>query len=60
MNEYKNSYFSLFCATTNTIKNLESILKEFDMQDALFKSLQKEIKALNLAQQHSEELFISN
>lgn len=60
MSEYKKSYFSLFCAVTDTIENLESILMELDTQNLHYTALQNEIKKLKSAQQNSEELFISN
>ncbi|MCM1227332.1 MAG: hypothetical protein NC320_07910 [Clostridium sp.] len=60
MNEYKNSYLLLFNAITDTIESLENITKKIAPQDTIFKVLQKEIKALKLAQINAEELFISN
>ena len=60
MDEYKNSYYLLFCTITNTIENLENVLTKFNEQDTIFKELQEEIKQLKLAQQNAEELFISN
>lgn len=59
MDKYKKPYLILFNAITDTIENLENIIKEFDTQDIVLKVLEKEIKTLKLAQINAEEAFIS-
>ena len=59
MEEYKNSYLLLFNTITDTIENLENIMKDFSTQDKIHKALQKEIRTLKSSQANAEELFIS-
>lgn len=59
MDEYKKPYLILFNSITYTIKNLENIIIELDMQDTILKVLENEIKTLKSAQANAEEAFIS-
>jgi len=57
---YKKTYFCLLCAMCDTIKLLESILTEIDVQNETKKLLTAEIERLKAVQQQTEEFIISD
>lgn len=58
-NVYKSAYFILFCATCDTIENIEKMLSHSILPTATAKQLQEEIQILKRMQLEAEELILS-
>lgn len=58
-NVYKSAYFILFCATCDTIENIEKMLSHSILPTTTAKQLQEEIQILKRMQLEAEELILS-
>lgn len=59
MNKYEKSYFTLFSAICDTIKEMESLLLQEKISEAAKQTIQAQIDCLKTVQQQTEEFLIS-